>query len=62
MSHQDVEKCIEALCACGCEAVRASIRQLESGRPLPEAESLSEEQRQGVLRELKSIMSVYDAR
>ncbi len=55
-----VSQCVEALCECGCTAVRATISALEEGHPVPLVEGLSQEERQSVRDELKAIMSVYD--
>jgi transcription antitermination factor NusA-like protein len=51
---------IEAVCQAGCEAVRASIKTLESGHHEALTEDLSEQEREQILKELKTIMSVYD--
>lgn len=56
-----VNQRIEAVCEAGCEAVRASIQTLESGHQVALTENLSTEETQQVLRELKTIMSVYDS-
>ena len=58
-SHK-INQRIEAVCEAGCEAVRASIQTLESGNNVALTNDLSTEERQQVLQELKSIMSVYD--
>jgi hypothetical protein len=55
-------QCIEALCQCGCEAVRATITALEVGAVVPQVQDLSEDERHKVLDELKAIMLVYDKR
>ena len=62
MSSEQVSQCIEVLCLCGCEAVRATISAMESGAVVPQVQTLSEEQRQMVLNELKAVMAVYDER
>lgn len=62
MSSEQVSQCIEVLCQCGCEAVRATITAMESGAVVPQVQTLSEEQRKMVLNELKAVMAVYDAR
>lgn len=51
---------IEAVCQAGCEAVRASIKTLESGHQVALTEDLSREEREQILQELKTIMAVYD--
>jgi hypothetical protein len=61
--HSDkVNGCIEALCANGCDAVRASIENLEHQISPTQTCDLSEIEVKAVLRELKSIMAVYDER
>lgn len=53
-------ECIEFICAQGCTVVREVIVQLEKKQNISELQYLQEEQKQSVLTELKSIMSVYD--
>lgn len=53
---------IEAVCEAGCEAVRASIKTLESGHDETLTQDLNNEERQIILTELKIIMSAYDNR
>ncbi len=62
MNSEQLSQCIEALCQCGCDAVRATITAMESGLVVPQVETLSEEERQKVLDELKAVMAVYDSR
>ncbi len=62
MPSELASQCIEALCQCGCEAVRATITALEVGAVVPQVQDLPEAERQLVLNELKAIMSVYDSR
>jgi hypothetical protein len=59
MYSKRVQTCIDAICAKGCGTVREDILWLERGRDLPEAAGLNEEELQMVIKELKSIMSVY---
>ena len=54
--------CIEVLCHQGCSAVRGYITRLEEGQSVPHAEDLSYSEKQVLLRELKTVMAVYDAR
>jgi len=56
-----VNQRIEAVCEAGCDAVRASIATLESGNPVALTDDLNAEETQLVLRELKTIMSVYES-
>ena len=53
---------LDHLCNQGCTAVREAIEQMEAGDSLPELASLNHAEQQHLLRELKSIMAVYDAR
>ena len=58
--HSDkIQQCVEALCQNGCRAVRATIEVLENGEGVPQVDGLTAEERNAVLTELKSIMSVY---
>jgi len=54
-----VDHCVEALCQKGCRNVWGDIEALESGKPLAEAEGLSDAEIQAVISELKAVMSVY---
>ena len=58
----EVEKSIDAVCALGCELVSDYIRALQGGELRAEYQSLDEQQRATLLRELQSIMSVYGDR
>ncbi len=61
MSDNDpISQCVEALCQCGCDAVRATITAMEAGQAAGQVAGLSDAQRQRVLTELKAIMAVYD--
>ena len=62
LSSEQVTQCIDALCQCGCEAVRATITAMEAGIVVPQVDILDEDERRMVLQELKAIMAVYDAR
>lgn len=55
-----ISQCVEALCECGCDAVRETIVALEQGVPVAAVTSLDDKQRRLVLAELKAIMAVYD--
>lgn len=59
MTRQRIDDCIEALCNKGCSAVWGYIEALEAGTSLPETQELNATERQTVLIELKSVMSVY---
>ena len=51
---------LEAVCATGCDAVRASIELLEQGKNLDITDGLSSSEQELLLNELKAIMAVYD--
>ena len=55
----EVEKTIDAICALGCDVVRAYINALQKGELRPEYQALDAIQRTSLLQELQSIMSVY---
>jgi hypothetical protein len=61
MDTRKVNQCVEALCLNGCEIVNATIAALEQDLPVTQIQDLDNEERQAVLRELKSIMAVYDS-
>ena len=60
MDSNKVNRCVEAVCASGCDAVRATIQSLELSLPVNETRELGKDEIQSVLDELKSIMAVYD--
>jgi 4-hydroxy-3-methylbut-2-en-1-yl diphosphate synthase IspG/GcpE len=62
MDTKQVNQCVDALCQCGCDAVRATIVAMEAGADIPQLHTLDSEGRAVVLNELKAVMSVYDAR
>ncbi len=55
----EVEKCIDLVCALGCDLVTDYICALQKGELRPEYQLLDEEQRATLLLELEEIMSVY---
>ena len=55
-----IPQCIEAICECGCDVVRATIAAMEQGQRVAQVEGMDESQRRQVLAELKAIMAVYD--
>lgn len=55
-----VELAIDAVCAQGCELVSAYIVALKAGESRPEYTGLDPAQRADLLRELQSIMAVYE--
>lgn len=54
------QRCVEQLCAEGCQFVRLCITRLERGEDIPLAYKLKPEEKQQVLAELKAVMAVYD--
>ena len=62
MDQEKVQDCVEALCHCGCEMVRATISAMEEGQSIAQTEGLENDEAHLVLNELKAIMSVYDTR
>ena len=59
MDHQKLTEYLEILCQSGCDAVNATITAIESEQPISSIDSLTADERNIVLQELKSIMSVY---
>jgi hypothetical protein len=57
-----LEARIEAICARGCQRVRADIATLEQGGELPETRGLAASERGLILNELRQIMAVYGDR
>ena len=62
MDTKQVNQCVDALCQCGCDAVRATIAAMEAGAEIPQLQTLGNEEREVVLDELKAVMAVYDSR
>lgn len=60
METKAVEHCIEILCEKGCTEVLRLIGVMEHGETPEEAATLSPDERSAVLRELKTIMAVYE--
>jgi len=59
MDQSKIAHCIEVLCQKGCKEVSLVILALERGDPMAEVQKLNEGERLAVVKELKSIMSVY---
>ncbi len=55
-----INQCVDAICTCGCDAVRATIKVMESGQEVAQTATLNASQKELVLKELKAVMSVYD--
>lgn len=62
MNREKIDRCVETLSLRGCTKVCEVIRLLEEGTPLPETTELTEDEREAVLNELKSVMAVYAER
>lgn len=59
MDQSKIAHCIEVLCQKGCKEVSLVILALERGETMAEVQELNEGERLAVVKELKSIMSVY---
>ena len=59
MDQSKIAHCIEVLCQKGCKEVSLVILALERGETMTEVQELNEGERLAVVKELKSIMSVY---
>ena len=55
-----VEEAVDVICALGCDVVTAYIHSLRQGASRPEYQLLNQDQRDELLHELQSIMSVYE--
>jgi hypothetical protein len=60
MYSNRVDESVELLCQKGCKALWNDIDKMEQGRILPELRELSARERAEVLKEIKSIMAVYE--
>ena len=58
----EIDACIEHICDLGCSEVYRISELIERGDVVPELNGVNTEVHQAVLRELKAIMAVYDAR
>jgi hypothetical protein len=58
----EIDACIERICDLGCGEVFRIIDLMERGDVVPELNGVNTEIHLVVLRELKTIMAVYDAR
>ncbi len=57
-----VERCVELLCQQGCARVNEYITALQSGQPVPGVDALDKSGRDALLKELESLMAVYQCR
>ncbi len=60
MSGNRIDESVELLCQKGCKALWSDIDKMEQGRILPELQDLTPWERAEVLKEIKSIMAVYE--
>lgn len=61
MEHQKIAEYVEILCNSGCITVNATIEAMEADQLVTAVEGLSQDEKQLLLKELKSIMSVYQS-
>lgn len=59
MDHQKLTEYLEILCQSGCDTVNATIVAMENKQSISTIDGLTPDERNIVLQELKSIMSVY---
>ena len=59
MDHKKLAEYLEVLCQSGCDTVNATITAMENNQSISAIDGLTADERQIVLQELKSIMSVY---
>jgi hypothetical protein len=57
-----IDERVTTICELGCAQVRAVIAALRQGQEAPETRGVGADERQQILRELETIMAVYDAR
>ena len=62
MKNDNISRTVEAICSQGCTSVSGIIDMLEKGETVNQASHLSCEELMALLKELKSIMAVYDSR
>lgn len=55
-----IDEIVENLCNEGCKAVRGYIEHLEQNDPIDLLEGLDDIEKTTILKELRSIMAVYD--
>lgn len=60
MNHDKVHKAVEDICHLGCTTVNEVIETLQQGEHVAEAEELDHQEREALLKELKTIMDVYE--
>ena len=60
MTTADFDRLIEEVCGQGCIQVNQTINQLEKGLCPEQLEQLSKLECETVLKELKSVMDIYD--
>ena len=57
---QHLQTIVDSLCTSGCDDVNGTIEALDKNTYVEETAGLNEKEKNQVLNELKSIMSVYD--
>ena len=60
MENKNILKVIETICHMGCSSVNNIIAALEKGESIDQTEDLSKEEIEILIKELKTIMSIYD--
>ncbi|MDH5425955.1 MAG: hypothetical protein OEY29_13250 [Gammaproteobacteria bacterium] len=58
--YKTTSECLELICKQGCTVVRDVIVSLEQKNKVDGLDQLNDEQKQQLLSELKTVMSVYD--
>ena len=62
MNEDNISKAVDAICHQGCTSVASIIDALEKGKPIEQASHLSYNELIALLKELKTIMAVYEKR
>lgn len=62
MNKDNISRAVENICHQGCTTVSDIIAMLEKGETVKQASHLSCEELMALLKELKSIMAVYEKR
>lgn len=60
MNQKKVIQAIENICSLGCITVNAIIETLETGNKVQGTEDFTEDEKNELKKELKSIMAVYE--
>jgi hypothetical protein len=62
MENKKITGAIESICHNGCTTVNAIITSLEKGEPIDQINDLNKQDVSILIKELKSIMDVYNKR